>query len=176
MKNSQEILISLPAHNSDELEMLKELRNSKEIAHLILNYAKKNSIEDIRNWLISKNLDRGKEGIYVINKMNVNFIKYPIGYLTYNIDSNKPEIATVGICLKRIERGKGHGSKSLNLLIDKLKNDYGIKKITYNALYTNKASRKLFKGYGFKEIRIKKNHFFSLGKWHDVVEGEIIFE
>ena len=152
--------------------MLRELRNSTEIAHLILNRSKNNSLKDIEEWLINKNSSIKKEGVYIISKLKFN----PIGYLTYRIEDQLSKVAEIGICLGNSFRGKGYGKTALTLIIEKLIKDYGIRKFTFSALATNEASRKLFKSIGFVEIGIREKHFYSLGEWHDVIIGEIVFE
>lgn len=176
MEIKEEISLSLPLLNLEELEMLRELRNSKEIAHLILNRSKNNSLKDIKEWLIKKNSSRKKEGIYIISELKVNFHFKPIGYITYFIEDELSKVAEIGLCLENEVRGKGYGKISLKLIIEKLRQDYGIRKFIFSALAENKASRKLFKSIGFIEIGIRKKHFYSLGEWHDVIIGEIIFD
>ncbi len=156
--------------------MLRELRNSTEIAHLILNRSKNNSLKDIEEWLINKNSSIKEEGVYIISKLKFNFQFNPIGYLTYRIEDQLSKVAEIGICLGNSSRGKGYGKTALTLIIEKLSKDYGIRKFTFSALATNEASRKLFKSIGFVEIGIRKKHFYSLGEWHDVIIGEIVFE
>ena len=170
---SKNIILRKPIQSEDELNMLLTLRNSEEKAHLILNRAKKNNIQDVKNWLNNKNYNF-KNGIFIIYE-KIKFLK-PIGYVTYLLEDEISKVYSLGICISERFQGKGYGKVSINSLIQILKNNFDINKFIFNALSSNTSSRSLFNSLGFREIGVMKKHFFSNGKWHDVIIGELIIK
>ncbi len=173
MENIEKIILLKPLFSKAELEMLKNLRNSPKKAHLIINKVKENSIEDIKQWLKTKNKEPKVQGVFMVyfdNKKN----KSPIGYVSYFIENNYNKVAKLGICLTKNSQGQGFGRISIKLLLDKLKTNLNIKHFSYSSLSSNKPSINLFNSLGFKETNILENNFYSFGKWHDVVEGELV--
>jgi RimJ/RimL family protein N-acetyltransferase len=41
---------------------------------------------------------------------------------------------------------------------------------------SNVASRKALEKNGYRTIGISRDHFFTLGRWHDVWHGEVLRE
>ena len=157
-----------PKMTSSTYEFLIPLRNDPMIAHNLINRAKKNTQETIREWILSRTNNDKEKSLFMISKTTNNVERELIGYVTYNIIDAISGVANIGICITEKQSGKGYGKKSINLLVEILKEKYNVRKLIIEILETNTASKKLFKGLGFREVGILQKNFLSQGKYHNV--------
>ena len=157
-----------PELSLDTYNFLIPLRDNPIIAHNLINRAKKNTHETIKEWIIYRTKEQKEKSLFMVTASTSHTDRQLVGYVTYDIVDAISGVATIGIYITEGESGKGFGKKAIRILIDKLKVQLKIRKIVVEILENNEASKRLFKGLGFREVRILQNHFLSLGRYHNV--------
>ncbi len=82
----------------------------------------------------------------------------------------------VGYTLLPAERGKGHGTEALRIIVDYLFLSKEIMRIQAQTDRRNLASQKILEKAGFKNEGILSNNFFIRGEWTDDCMYSIIRE
>ncbi len=82
----------------------------------------------------------------------------------------------VGYTLLPAERGKGHGTEALRIIVDYLFLSKEIMRIQAQTDRRNLASQKILEKAGFKNEGILRNNFFIRGEWTDDCMYSIIRE
>lgn len=163
--------LARPTYSINEIVAIKELRNSKENAHLLLSRPRISSVTDIEAWMRRKEKCPQEAGLLIVYEANK-----VIGYMTYDIEDKISRVAWVGICIDQAERGKGAGKKSLQMMLSLLRERMGIRKVCYRVREDNAGSRRLFKSLMFQEIGRQVKHYYADGYYYDVIMGEIVLE
>ena len=74
----------------------------------------------------------------------------------------------------KAERGKGHGYRAINLLLDKAFNEHGLHKIYLIVTVDNPRGINLFKKCGFTEEGVLKDHYIIDGDYVDMFMMRIL--
>lgn len=79
-----------------------------------------------------------------------------IGYVIFSLVIDEMELLTIAV--QENLRGRGFAKELMGKMIERGK-DAGVKSIYLEVRPTNLVARKLYKGFGFKEISIRKGYY-----------------
>jgi phosphinothricin acetyltransferase len=97
-----------------------------------------------------------------------------IGWASISPYSSRPcycGVGEVSIYVHKQQRAKGAGKLLLQALIEKA-TEHGYWKLIARIFESNKASKKLFKEFGFRDVGVLEKHSKLDDKWLDVLEIE----
>ncbi len=163
--------IYLRAIESKDLDFLYELENDTnlwEISGTVAPYSRQ---------VLSLYLDNAHRDIYDVKQLRLCICNIKTDKVLGLIDlfdfDPKNNRAGVGIVvLKDVDKNKGIGFESLELLCNYTKNVLGLKQLYANVLENNTASIHLFKKLGFERVGVKKDWIYSNGAY----KNEILFQ
>jgi RimJ/RimL family protein N-acetyltransferase len=78
-------------------------------------------------------------------------------------------IAEMGICIDKLERGKGLGREAIVLLEKYLLKVFNVRKIWLRVRSSNMPAVELYRSSGFREVGTLRKHHYADGRFHDVV-------
>ncbi len=97
-----------------------------------------------------------------------------IGNISLSINQ-KNRNAEMGIVIfNKDYRSQGYGTESIQLLLKYAFEILGLHKVYLNLVSYNERAGKAYQKAGFKEIGRRKEHWYFYGKYHDVIEMEIM--
>jgi RimJ/RimL family protein N-acetyltransferase len=156
----------------DDLDNIMTWVNDPEVVGRYAYFTKPFTREQEAEWLeqkINSKTDffyavENAEGIYLGN-CGIEKIHWPAkhGRLSITIGNKK-------------ERGKGHGFRTVNLLLDRAFNEHGLHKIFLIVTIGNQRGVNLFKKCGFVEEGTLKDHYVIEGKFVDMYMMRILDE
>ncbi len=71
-------------------------------------------------------------------------------------------------------RSQGYGTEAIRLMLKYAFEILGLHKVYLNLVAYNERAGKAYQKAGFKEIGRRKEHWYFYGKYHDVIEMEIM--
>lgn len=159
-------MITLRDYKEKDLNTLYLIRNDNNIQNLLMSFPKKESFEDVKNWLANKQI----KDLFKIIALNENDLC--IGYLQLvNIDKNRRS-GKLGITIYKDYQNLGYGQKALTLFFDILKKEFNFEKVYLEVLMINKNAIKVYEKLGFYQINKLKNNFLLDSKNLDVIKME----
>ena len=82
---------------------------------------------------------------------------------------------TTGIVIgEKASWGKGYATEAMQLRTRYAFRDLNLHKLMTEVFVGNMASRRALEKNGYKTIGTSRDHFFTLGRWHDIWLGEIL--
>ena len=158
-------LVRLRPWIDDDIPILQELRNDRNLQANLLSRARGSSASQVREWLEQKS--RAQDGMFFTIASHSD--DRAIGYLQLSAYDVVDRHVELGICLVSDCRGKGMGSQALELVGDFLKSTWNVRKIILSVRSDNKPAIGCYRKQGFRECGTYEQHFLHAGKWHDVV-------
>ena len=154
----------------DDLDSIMTWVNDPEVVGRYAYFSKPFSKEAEAEWIEQKIASQtdffyvieNEEGHYIGN-CAIEKIHWPAkhGRLSITIGNKK-------------ERGKGHGFRAINLLLDNAFNEHGLHKIFLIVTVSNQRGINLFKKCGFVEEGLLKDHYIINGEFVDMFMMRII--
>lgn len=153
--------IVLRAIEEKDGTLLKEMINDPELEYMVLGWSLPVSERRQREW---------------INNLSSNDMKFiievnetAIGMASVTSVDYKNSLASVNIKIKsNSDKGKGHGTRTINLLINYCFNELNLNCLTASILEYNTASQKLFEKCGFIKEGTLRSRIFKRGCYHNV--------
>ncbi len=97
-----------------------------------------------------------------------------IGSISFGINQ-KNRNAELGIAIfDKNYRSQGYGTEAIRLMLKYAFEILGLHKVYLNLVSYNERAGKAYQKAGFKEIGRRKEHWYFYGKYHDVIEMEIM--
>ncbi len=97
-----------------------------------------------------------------------------IGSISFGINQ-KNRNAELGIAIfDKNYRSQGYGTEAIRLMLKYAFEILGLHKVYLNLVAYNERAEKDYQKAGFKEIGRRKEHWYFYGKYHDVIEMEIM--
>ena len=158
--------IKLTVINSSDLPKLYEWKNDFDLCCLIKAHPLPVTYEDIERWFLNNYSDKNQVllGIY-FNETNT--IKGIVRLMFIDWIS---AVAEFGIFIgDKNSRGDGIGTEVMRQLIDYAFLSLNLRKVFLKVITENLAAIKLYKSVGFNEEGVLKKHYWSGGKYVDVL-------
>lgn len=157
--------ITLRAWCADDIGFFECIRNDIVLQEKLMTQPRPNSIERVKEWLISKS-NKSDEIFFVVADAKSN---QAVGYVqAVNIDCLHGR-AEIGICLSPEKQRKGFGRKTIHCLEAYLQRTFGLRKLVLFVLEDNVYAVSFYLKYGFSEVGRLRKHFFLGGQFKDVV-------
>ena len=71
---------------------------------------------------------------------------------------------------------KGYATEAMRLRTRYAFRELNLHKLMTEVFVGNEASRRALEKSGYRTVGMRRDHFFTLGKWHDVWIGEVLRE
>jgi RimJ/RimL family protein N-acetyltransferase len=71
---------------------------------------------------------------------------------------------------------KGYATEAMRLRTEYAFRELNLHKLMTEVFVSNEASRRALEKNGYRTIGTSRDHFFTLGQWHDVWHGEVLRE
>src|SRR5882762_10713829 len=85
--------------------------------------------------------------------------------------------ATTGIMIgEKASWGKGYATDAMRLRTRYAFRELNLHKLMTEVFVSNVASRRALEKNGYRSIGVSRDHFFTLGRWHDIWHGEVLRE
>ena len=154
----------------DDLDNIMTWVNDPDVIGRYAYFTKPISREEEDKWLKSKLESKvdlfyaieNADGIYLGN-CAIEKIHWPAKHGSLSITMGNKE-----------ERGKGHGFRAINLLLDQAFNEHALHKVYLLVAVDNQRGMSLFKKCGFKEEGRFKDHYIINGDYIDMFAMRIL--
>lgn len=150
-----------------DYSILQEMRNDTELQSMLMSIARPNTTDRVREWL-SRRLSDEQGLFFIISDRDTNECVGFIQIVEINLLHGTGQL---GIAIHPSSRGKGYGGEAIALCEEYAQQNYRIRKILLEVLATNDAAR-LYERVGYKTVGVHREHFFSNGKFQDVLVME----
>ena len=157
--------IVLRGWRESDVEALLELRNDEALQSQLMTQPRPNSAERVRLWLKEKS-DREDTVFFVIASRSDDAVLGYVQAINLNLLHRTGEL---GICLAPLAQRKGFGRDTLVTLERYLGTTFGLRKLILYVLADNIGAMALYRGCQYVEAGRFSRHFFSGGKYQDVV-------
>jgi RimJ/RimL family protein N-acetyltransferase len=157
--------ITLRPWESSDLPFFSALRNDVDLQLSLLALPRPNPEARVVEWLDRKS--NASDGLFFVIATRDN--NQPVGFLEIRDMHPVHRRASLGIALASEARGKGYGREALEVAEDYLWRVFGVRKIVLEVTATNLAAINLYKGAGYEQVGIHREHFFHDGRFLDVV-------
>ena len=140
-------------------------RNDPYTVCMVMGYRFPVTEEMEEDWFNDCLKDSQRRIVYVIQHEDK-----PIGMIRLDDIDWVSRRAMLGIVIgEEAERGKGHGTKALELILKTAREVYNLRKITLNVIAHKNSAVNLYKRTGFIEEGRLKEHFYMHGLFYDVI-------
>lgn len=157
--------ISLRAWTEDDIDALSMLRNDMDLQESLMAQPKPNSNQQVRQWLIEKST-RDDAVFFVIADTATN---HAIGFVQLVEIRPLHGIGYLGICVAPNHQSCGAGSAAIGLLEEYVIDVFNIRKILLHVLHRNTRAIGFYDKHGFVETGRLRKHFYSRGRYRDVI-------
>ena len=162
----------LDSSNSKLLDLLYEVRNSyPEDTLLRMARPKGQSRDQIKQLIINR--EKSDNFYFFIEETDSSNKSTIYGTIQATWNDRISRTVDIGVSILPKSQGKGIGKKSVQLLINKLRDQFNVRKCYAHVLSCNTKSISLFKGIGFTECGLLSGHFYMNGSYEDVLILEI---
>lgn len=155
--------IYLRALEPEDFDFIHEIENNQDVWEI------SNTITPFSKYIIKQYLDHAHKDIFEVKQLRLvisNYAHEAIGMVDLFDFDFKNRRAGVGILIKdSINRGKGYGKETLQLLKAYCKIHLDLHQLYCNISEENDKSLKLFKTEGFEIIGLKKDWNFIHGSY-----------
>src|SRR3990167_7202903 len=158
--------IKLKVISSSDFPKLHEWKNDFDLCRLIKVHPLPVTFEDIERWFLANYSDKNQVllGIYS-NETNI-----ITGIVRLMFIDWISAISELGIFIgDKNSRGTGIGTEAMKQIIDYAFLSLNLRKIFLKVITDNLAAIKLYKSVGFNEEGVLKKHYWSDGKYVDVL-------
>jgi RimJ/RimL family protein N-acetyltransferase len=150
-----------------DIIFLLGLRNDVDLQLLLAARPRPNTVERVRAWM-SRLLDDPNSVFFVI----ADHLGEACGYVQLSQIDFVSRFGQMGICLSSEARGKGHAADALAILEDYVQAVFDLRKIVLTVLSSNTRAIAFYRKYGFLDVGIHRQHFYSEGTYHDMLVME----
>lgn len=159
---------ALMAPADDDIEFLKSLRNDLDLQCHLLSLPRPNSHSRVAEWVRAMN-DDDSTLFFTIRSLAKDC---PVGFIQIREMHHVHRSGYLGICIAPHARGQGYGKSSIRLVERLVQRVFNLRKLVLHVLGSNENAISLYKGLGYGEVGVLKEHFYNDGSFHNV----IIFE
>jgi len=147
---------------------IQKLKNDVDIQTQLMGLPKPNSINNILNWLKSRDKDENMVFFIIARSLD----DEAIGYIQLSGIDKFNQFGYLGICLAKEFWGTGCAKESLNLLNEYAISILNLRKILLLVRNDNHRAINFYKKAGFDVIGTLKKHHLIQGIWSDVLMME----
>lgn len=148
-----------------DLPLLQQWRNDVPLQAQLLARARGSDEAAVRRWLAERAAPP-RSLLFVIADADADVA---IGYLqVVDIDAEDRR-GELGICLGPQDQGRGRGTAALQVAMELLRREHGLRKINLRVRSDNERALRCYERLGFQRCGVWRQHVFVEGAWRDVV-------
>jgi diamine N-acetyltransferase len=163
--------IALRAWQEKDVERLADMRNDRALQSLLLARVRGSDQSQVRQWLRDRTSNPDSL-FYVVTTTSSDEC---IGYVQVVDIDWIDRRGNLGICLAPGEQGQGLGTKTLGLLVDSLRSDWDLRKLSLRVRSDNVRAIRCYERFGFLHCGLQRRHVRLDGAWLDVACMELLF-
>ena len=123
------------------------------------------------DWVEQKTLDNE----YIFNIVEKTHNRLLVGLCDINFNFKFGRCASLGILIGEEEgRNKGYGTEAISMLIKYCFEELNMHRVGISVIADNERALRCYKKCGFIECGTKHDMCYYKGKWHDVIDLEIL--
>ncbi|MDE8342812.1 MAG: GNAT family protein [Acidocella sp.] len=157
--------IVLRAWSASDLPALQSLRNNLLLQRQLMTQPRGNSLEQVREWLVSRS--KNTDGLFFVVASKTS--DHAVGYIQIAGLDILNGLGRLGMCVAPESQGMGYGREAITLLEVYLHDVFKLRKLTLEVLADNIAALRLYSKHCFSEVGRLKEHFYLNHKYEDVV-------